>query len=380
MSASKAVSWDMPIDQVEGSNAVRRQTLPPGFVRKTKDSILDDITEGKPAVMWEGIVYKRRKVLAGWIKRVLAICITVRKRQDGGKSRGGGENVVNISFNYRGNFVDPLPVSMKGDIISIELGLSSGGQEPRSGGGLTITFLAGNGKYMTKDICADGEVESAEIIEAWEDAEIVVREGLEKEAQCREKVEERSRPTIQRQLELLDGIEEKLKVIKATYVEASTVINENVGGDVSEDDCKLNAGVIESAGNFFLLLKSIREHLKTSTKGGTSLSTCYLQRFFDEITAIVNNICDSGSGGSSYIKKPCHRCMLNECFATGIVALHDLLFGMNDGNGGLERNKNIIRMMGGEIMSMDGVSERNRNNSMPGERKEKVLKDFARFS
>ena len=269
---------------------------------------------------------------------------------------------------------------MKGDIISIELGLSSGGQEPRSGGGLTITFLAGNGKYMTKDICADGEVESAEIIEAWEDAEIVVREGLEKEAQCREKVEERSRPTIQRQLELLDGIEEKLKVIKATYVEASTVINENVGGDVSEDDCKLNAGVIESAGNFFLLLKSIREHLKTSTKGGTSLSTCYLQRFFDEITAIVNNICDSGSGGSSYIKKPCHRCMLNECFATGIVALHDLLFGMNDGNGGLERNKNIIRMMGGEIMSMDGVSERNRNNSMPGERKEKVLKDFARFS
>ena len=102
MSASKAVSWDMPIDQVEGSNAVRRQTLPPGFVRKTKDSILDDITEGKPAVMWEGIVYKRRKVLAGWIKRVLAICITVRKRQDGGKSRGGGKMLLILALIIEG--------------------------------------------------------------------------------------------------------------------------------------------------------------------------------------------------------------------------------------------------------------------------------------
>jgi hypothetical protein len=142
--AEKHVCWGIP-DPEELEDAESPPGSPPkspgaSYVYRKEKSLIDIVSETNPVPVWEGSVYKKRRIRGGWVCVHFVVAATCRVE--------GDHKEVQLSFNYRDHFHDPLQLKMRGHIDEI-LNWSPDdiNSLPVSGCGLIIACVTDDGRH-----------------------------------------------------------------------------------------------------------------------------------------------------------------------------------------------------------------------------------------
>ena len=147
--SDKKVSWGIPEPKDLEDAVIPEGTpkkAPASYVYRKQKSILDQISPTRPFLVWEGSVYKKRRIRGGWTCKYFAIAATCSMVEDGEDSKA-----VNLSFNYRDNYHEPLPVKMRGQIEEILFWTPDDEYSmPKSGCGIIINCVTDDGRYKVR--------------------------------------------------------------------------------------------------------------------------------------------------------------------------------------------------------------------------------------
>ena len=140
----KHVCWGIP-DPQELEDAPVASGSPqnsPGasFVYRKEISLIDKVSETKPVPVWEGSVYKKRRIRGGWMCKHFVIAATCRMTDN--------HKDVQLSFNYRDHYHDAMEIKMRGHIDEILYWAPNDPNSlPVSGSGLIITCMTDDGRH-----------------------------------------------------------------------------------------------------------------------------------------------------------------------------------------------------------------------------------------
>jgi len=135
----RSVSWGIPSEEefIEEDEANKRERLGLGYVRRSQSNrSIDNVSPGECALVFEVLLYKRRRIMGGWVLKYCSLVLTCETEDD--------QNIYHISLTYRNGGSFSRTQKIKGHIISARKIDGNGDTEfklPCSGCGLVLECI-----------------------------------------------------------------------------------------------------------------------------------------------------------------------------------------------------------------------------------------------
>ncbi|GMI00821.1 hypothetical protein TrLO_g13553 [Triparma laevis f. longispina] len=364
----RKVSWGIPAPHELEESVDGPDKLGAGYVSKNT-SILDGCQPGSPVVLWEGSLFKKRRIMGGYIPKHFSICAN-----NVGKDSMGND-MINISFCYRDAERDPMPTKMNGHISEVEV-WEPQLTLPKPGGGLLIHCITESGAYKKYELCAESEHSRSEFINAFEDAERLIKADISIMAE--ENISERAaRAAVVKQGKMVDLALKEFNDLIGLHdsMKQETGVLQSDLKEMLDNDYKI---IVDCRDMF----DSIKAHIFLADKGGASLSTVRLEQLVNVVGETLEHCKEIQMDKEVLRAHLCsnqHREKLNHTIANSIVAIEDMQFGMADMEA-FRKERKLAKEISHLLLQAPGVSDDMKARMTPPEGSRKVLKKEFKYS
>ncbi|GMH71324.1 hypothetical protein TrST_g3327 [Triparma strigata] len=366
--SGRRITWGIP-DPHELEDA-GEDRLGAGYVTKNA-SILSDCKPGSPVQLWEGSLFKKRRIMGGFQPKYFTLCA------NNVGTDSNGHDIINLSFCYRDSLQDALPSKMNGHISEVEEWQPNAANLlPRIGGGLLIHCITEGGAYKKYELCAESEGARNQFMNSFEEAERMIKADISQMAE--ENVSERAaRAAVVKQAKMIDLAVKEFNDLISLHDTIKAGGN-SIGSemkDMLDNDYKI---IVDCRDMF----ESIKAHINLSDKGGASLSTVRLEQLVNVVGDVLkhcNEIKMDPEVLQAHLCSNQHRETLNHTIAASIVAIEDMQFGMADLEA-FRKERKLAKEISHLLLQAPGVSDDMKARMTPPGGSKKVLKKDFKYS